>query len=108
MARDKLRATGIATGETAAEIAALAFSNIGIQWTATGCTDFCWGISNLAGIPFFDLENKTTNNDPRTPQDVTYLVPHQWANDTVGDGWSLVSNSNSVITLKQILQQGDI
>ena len=108
MARDSLRTNGIAVGETASEIASLAYANIGIQWTADGCTDFCWGISNLAGVPFFDLSNKTTSNDPTKPLDTIYAVPHYNGANTGGDGWELISTANSVASLKGILRSGDI
>jgi hypothetical protein len=113
MARDPLVTTGIAAGETATEIVNLALANVGIQWTVDGCTDFAWGISNLAGVPFFDLTDKTTNGDPRLPQDVLYSVPRSSSSNTVGDGWTTLSvsgsvNINSVATLKSILQPGDI
>jgi Calx-beta domain len=108
MARGALSTSGAAIGVSTGEIVALAKANVGIQWTANGCTDFAWGISNLAGLPFFDLTNKTTNGNPTLPQDVIYSVPHSWDNNASGDGWDIYSTSNSVSTLKNILMPGDI
>ena len=110
--RDHLSATGLAAGATASEIVNLALHNVGIQWTVDGCTDFAWGISNLAGLPFFDLANLTINNDPTAPQNTIYTVPHApgsfSGSDLPGDGWATISTSNSVASLKAILQPGDI
>ena len=113
MARDALRTNGIDTGVTAQEIVDLAVSNIGIAWTIDGCTDFVWGISNLAGAPFFDLQDKTIADDPTRPQDALYVVPHSAGiksstDDIAGDGWSAVFAGSSASAMRAALQPGDV
>jgi murein DD-endopeptidase MepM/ murein hydrolase activator NlpD len=102
-------AAGIMSGASASEIVQLAKSNIGSSWTADGCVMFTWGISNLAGIPFFDLRSTNlVGNNPRAIANIPMAVPHTWNTNTAGDGWTVVSSSNSVSSLKQTLQAGDI
>ena len=108
-----LNAENISLGVTPQEIIDIALANIGEPWAADGCAAFVWGVTNLAGLPFFDLENKTVNNDPRSPQDSEYIVPHSAGigsgrADVSGDGWYLVSSSSSVADLVSMLQPGDV
>lgn len=100
-------------GVSADEVVAIALSNVGDQWAADGCAAFVWGVTNLAGLPYFDLENKTFNNDPKSPEDIDYRVPHSagiksGTANTPGDGWYLVSRSSSVADLISVLQPGDV
>ncbi|WP_439372686.1 putative Ig domain-containing protein [Bradyrhizobium sp. DASA03120] len=108
-----LNAQNMALGVTANEIAQIALANLGVAWRPDGCAAFVWGITNLAGLPFFDLKNQTVNDDPRSPQDTEYVVPHSagiksGTADKPGDGWYLVSSSSSVAELLNILQPGDV
>jgi hypothetical protein len=100
-------------GQTANEIVAIAKSAVGAGWTDDGCTSLVWGITNLAGAPFFDLRNMTYNGNPNQPLDAGYVVPHSagvshGSSNTAGDGYNLASSSASVATLKNILQKGDV
>jgi hypothetical protein len=110
---------GISGGATAAEIVniARASASAGIAWTNDGCAAFTWGVGNLAGIPFYDLQDNTTSGDPTKPFDKAYFVPHTPANagagntspNATGDGWLVVSSTTtSVSALAGILQPGDI
>src|SRR3972149_4481049 len=83
----------IANAITADEVAAIARQNIGIPWTANGCTDFVWGVSALAGAPFFDLRGAAIlqNGEPLSPLDINYIVPHSWLPNQPGDKWTLVA-----------------
>lgn len=76
MARDALKRSEVRASFSEHEIVDIAIGNIGIGWTIDGCTDFVWGVTNLAGVPFFDLQNKTIGNDPTLPQDTFYVAPH--------------------------------
>jgi hypothetical protein len=50
MAYRTLRKTGLDLGNvSAAEVVALARAQVGMSWNAVGCTDFVWGVANLAG-----------------------------------------------------------
>ncbi|TNC96768.1 MAG: hemagglutinin/hemolysin-related protein, partial [Rhodocyclaceae bacterium] len=111
----QLQATNIQAGTTAEEVAKIAEANIGTPWSAQGCAAFVWGVTNLAGVPFFDLHDKTTNSDPRSPQDVDYVVPHSSGiiskTDNInGDGWYSVlpGGTTSVTQLTNVLQRGDV
>jgi hypothetical protein len=95
------------------EVAAIARSNTGIDWTVDGCTDFVWGVTNLAGAPFFDLRDNTTNSDPLDPQDIFYVVPHSpgivsGTDDMAGDGWLPAYAGSSVADMLASLQVGDV
>jgi len=108
-----LNSTGIQTGTTAGEVVNIALANVGDPWAADGCAAFVWGVTNLAGLPFFDLSNKTTSSNPLVPQDVAYVVPHSagkysGTSDVAGDGWYLASSATSVSQLVNILQPGDV
>lgn len=107
----KLISTSATAGASAAEIAnlALAAANARIAWTSDGCAAFVWGIANLAGLPFFDLGNRTFNNDPRSPRgDIGYALPHSWNPNAPDDGWNVVSTERSVAALSNILKAGDV
>jgi hypothetical protein len=113
IAAGALNAENISLGATPQEVVDIALANIGDPWAADGCAAFVWGVTNLAGLSFFDLENKTVNNDPRSPQDSDYIVPHSagigsGTADVPGDGWYLVSSSSSVADLVSVLQPGDV
>jgi Ca2+-binding RTX toxin-like protein len=104
MARS-LKYSSIVKGVTAEEIVALALENVTQQWTDDGCTDFVWGITNLAGLPFFDLGKSGPANQP---PDVNYEVPHTGAANRAGDGWFVASTSNDVSTLANMFKPGDV
>ena len=103
-----LNTNGVQLGTTAAEIVSIARSNIGTNWLGNGCTAFVWSVTNLAGLPFFDLANRTEGNDPRTAQDTLYAVPHTQQSDISGDGWGRISDAKSVEDLKNLMQPGDV
>lgn len=108
-----LSARNIGLGVTPQEIIDIALANRGDAWVADGCAAFVWGVTNLAGLPFFDLENKTANDDPTSPQHTDYIVPHSTGvksgtADVPGDGWYLASSSSSVADLTGTLQPGDV
>ncbi|MFV0278908.1 MAG: hypothetical protein ACK5HY_17250 [Parahaliea sp.] len=49
------------------------------------------GVANLAGAPFFDLQDQTVDGDPSQPKDVEYVVPNSsgitsGTDDIAGDG----------------------
>ncbi|RAP39522.1 hypothetical protein BYZ73_20085 [Rhodovulum viride] len=113
MSRDPLSTAKIRSGVTTQEIIDIALDNVGIDWTINGCTDFVWGVTNLAGAPFFDLSDKTLGGDPTRPDDVRYAVPHsagiKSGTDNVGgDGWAPVYAGTSAAALKASLQPGDV
>jgi hypothetical protein len=110
-----LNSSNISNGSSADEVVAIALSNSSSStvWKGDGCAAFVWGVANLAGLPFFDLEDKTVNNDPKTVQDTDYRVPHSagiksGTANTAGDGWYVVSRSPSVADLASELQPGDV
>jgi hypothetical protein len=94
-----LDTAGARAGVSAQEVAdiALANANANIAWAPEGCAAFVWGVTNLAGLPFFDAHanpfDYTDLGNPRTPQDLGYAVPHLNPNsgsgtpDLAGDGW---------------------
>ncbi|HWA22919.1 MAG TPA: CARDB domain-containing protein [Caulobacterales bacterium] len=103
--------SGLAIGATGQEIANIAKASIAQSWTTDGCAAFVWGVSNLAGVPFFDTRDMTLS----TPLSIWdggsggYVVPHSSAPNTAGDGWSVVSLANySVSTIAANVQVGDI
>ncbi|MFZ3581703.1 cadherin-like domain-containing protein [Loktanella sp. DJP18] len=113
MLRDLLKADEIQSGVSAQEIVDIAISNIGIDWTIDGCTDFVWGVSNLAGAPFFDLKDNTIGGDPAQPQDITYIVPHSpgiksGTDDVAGDGWKSIFVGTSASAMTAALRPGDV
>lgn len=113
MTRDALSTVSIRSGVTAEEVVAIALDNIGKAWTIDGCTDFVWGVTNLAGAPFFDLADKTIGGDPTLPDDVPYVVPHSagigsGTDDIAGDGWTSVYSGTSTAALEAALQPGDV
>lgn len=103
-------ASVIANAITADEVAAIARQNIGTAWTANGCTDFVWGVTALAGAPFFDLRGAAIlqNGDPLLPLDIDYIVPHSWNANQPGDKWTLVSHGSSASAIISTLQVGDV
>jgi methionine-rich copper-binding protein CopC len=108
-----LISTSARAGVTAGEIVdlALAAANAKIAWSHVGCAAFAWGISNLAGLPFFDRSNHTAQNNPLKPLDDAYSVPHKASrgtSDAAGDGWYLASTERSVSALAAALKPGDI
>ncbi len=113
MPRDVLKADELRSGVSAQEIVDIAISNIGIDWTVNGCTDFVWGVSNLAGAPFFDLKDNTIGGDPAQPQDIAYVVPHSpgiksGTDDVSGDGWTSVFSGTSASAMTAALRPGDV
>src|ERR1043165_1389038 len=113
-----LRTTGIASGVSGSEVAAIASANVGIAWASDGCAAFVWGVTNLAGLPFFDAHSSpvdyTSGSNPTQPQDAGYVVPHLNPNagsgtsDLSGDGWTAAWTGSSMATLKSQLQVGDV
>jgi Ca2+-binding RTX toxin-like protein len=82
-------------GVTAQEIVDIALANVGQSWTGSPA-GFVWGVSNIAGLPFFHLRDFTDGPaysflDPDYYRD-GYKVesPHRWDENTSGDGWATV------------------
>lgn len=47
------RSTGVDYNDvTASEVVAIARGQVGLSWSANGCTDFVWGVANLAGANY--------------------------------------------------------
>ena len=104
------------------EVAQIAIENVGQPWTSDGCALFVWGVTNLAGLPFFDSQTSandidyTLNSDPReinAPSGVP--VPHTALPDEPDDGWSIVKSPStgsysitSVSELVSVLLPGDV
>jgi VCBS repeat-containing protein len=117
-----LKATDVEPGTTATEVAKIALDNVGQSWDPEACSAFVWGVTNLAGLPFFELSDETTNGDPRVIQDpaIGFVVPHSpgiasGTADEPGDGWSNVPSPTtgspritSVSQLESVLQVGDV
>ncbi len=97
---------GIAVGASAQEVVNLALANVGIDWDGSSAA-FAWGISNLAGLPFFDLHNRTAG-PANVPLDTVYASPFWWDQNTFGDGWNTVCVTNRVRDLASTLKAGDI
>jgi Ca2+-binding RTX toxin-like protein len=80
------------------EIVDLAIHNANRLWGSDDCTDFVWGITNLAGVPFFDTRGVSNleAGDPLRPKTQSYFVPHTlgWAGvgkpDELTDQWERV------------------
>src|SRR6266567_9022863 len=95
----------VANASSPGEVASIARANIGVSWTTNGCTDFVWGVSYLAGRPFFDPRGvkNLVDGAPLQPADINYVVPHEihssngWATDQTKpeDGWSVISHGNT-------------
>src|ERR1043165_6988608 len=100
----------VANSITASEVANIARANIGISWTVDGCTDFFWGVTALAGAPFFDLRGAANleNGDPLRPLDIPYSVPHSATQNAGGDKWSIISHGASATAIISTLQVGDV
>ena len=99
----------VAVGVTAEEIVDLALANVGTAWAGIPAS-FVWGISNLAGLPFFDLEN-LTDGPANTFVTDGYDSPHWWDQNTHNDGWRTVwadTHEARVSELITHLQPGDI
>jgi Ca2+-binding RTX toxin-like protein len=110
-----LSTDGVALGVSPQEIVAIAKASVAVDgshgsWTKDGCAAFVWGVTNLAGLPFYDLSNETFANDPRRPGDPDqgYVVPHSWAPNTAGDGWDYYTDYTSIDRLATFLQPGDV
>ena len=109
----ELRAVGVDEGVTPDEIVAIAFANIGIEWSESGCAAFVSGVTNLAGAPFFSQGANILNGDPTLPLDVAYKVPHSpgkysGVDNIAGDGWVPVDVSANATALADALQPGDV
>lgn len=129
--------SAVKIGASAEEIVAIALANVGQSWDGSPA-GFAWGVSNLAGLPFFDLYDHTdgpanTFTDPDNylhniggpSPTLKYESPHYW-NDDQGDtpseakdGWETVFSRDgrdrwsdcddaSVSDLKAVLRPGDI
>jgi subtilase family serine protease len=108
-------------GISAQEIVDLALANVGSAWTGSPA-GFVWGITNLAGLPFFNLRNFTDGpansfiNPDYYINGFKYESPHWWGADTAGDGWELAwskngrnsSNDAKASDLAAMLRPGDI
>lgn len=105
-----LSSAGAAVGVSAAEIVNIARANVraGTAWTADGCVMLTYAISNLAGLPFFNLANYTINNNPLSVQDRSLSVPHSGSSNLAGDGWLLAWSGASAASLRNNVQAGDI
>ena len=100
-------------GVTPAEIIGIALGNVGRGWAAESDLSLVWGISNLAGLPFFDPRNMTFNQDPTKVLDGAFAVPHSAGilsstADISGDGWHAVLQTSSMADLKATVQPGDL
>jgi VCBS repeat-containing protein len=108
--------SGVETGVTPQEILNIAEASAAadISWTKEGCAAFVWGVTNLAGLPFFDMSNHAINGNPLTPDNNSYLVPHSLQSGAgIGDpqqwnGWDLVVETPSASTLLSSLESGDV
>ena len=121
--------SNVAAGVSADEIVALALANVGQSWSGSPA-GFAWGISNLAGLPFFDLTDFTdgpantfTNPDhwdegfEHGSPALKYESPHRW-NSNMGDepgepkdGWTLAWSDEYGAKASEIaakLRPGDI
>lgn len=81
----------VVVGVSAEEIVALALANVGTSWTGSPA-GFVWGISNLAGLPFFDLEDFTDGPANTFIDSPEYESPHRWDENRWGDGWKTVAS----------------
>jgi hypothetical protein len=114
--------SAIKVGVSAQEIVDIALANVGQTWTGSPA-GFAWGVSNLAGLPFFDLRDLTdgpanTFQNPDhwdegftdgSPAD-KYESPHSWDYDNP-DGWIPVwsdTRGADVSDLQAVLKPGDI
>jgi hypothetical protein len=97
---------------SAQEVADIAQDSVGTPWTLTGCTDFVYAVTYLAGAPFFDLTGVKAfiNGDPLMPEDTLagFAVPHSWQPNQTGDGWSIVSHGNTASSIIAALHLGDV
>ncbi|MBR0669982.1 calcium-binding protein, partial [Neoroseomonas soli] len=108
-----LTASGFRIGATADEVVDIARSALGDAWAVDGCAAFVWGVTNLVGLPFFDVRDMTFGGDPFTPKDDFYVVPHSpglfsGTDNVGGDGWLAVSSAPNVTSLLSVLQPGDV
>ena len=79
-----LDVSGVSLGVSAEEIVRIALSNVGQSWSGDSAA-FAWGVSNLAGLPFFDLENLTAG-PANAPLDTDYGSPTGHNSNVQGDG----------------------
>lgn len=111
-----LIANNLTVGATPLEIADIAKASIGQTWSSGGCVAFVWGVSNLAGVPWYTNHttggfngNATVGNNPLTPDDKPYFVPHTHYNINVpSDGWASATSYTTAVSLKANLQIGDV
>ena len=101
-----LDVSGVSLGVSAEEIVRIALSNVGQSWSGDSAA-FAWGVSNLAGLPFFDLENLTAG-PANVPRDTDYGSPTGHTSNVQRDGWSLITRTTSVSDLGKALRPGDI
>ncbi|MEO7222071.1 MAG: hypothetical protein ABIY37_06320, partial [Devosia sp.] len=93
--------SNVAAGVSAEEIVSLALANVGQSWSGSPA-GFAWGISNLAGLPFFDLTDFTDGpanaflNPDHWDEGFEggspawkYESPHRWDDNNNSDGWAL-------------------
>jgi hypothetical protein len=108
--------SAVRVGVSTDEIVDIALANEGENWDRAGCAAFTWGISNLAGLPFFDPRDSSVllegNDSTRILiPDGGHIVPHSWDPDADGedeDGWELIPTHNSVAGLLNTMEPGDI
>jgi len=101
-----LDVSGVSLGVSAEEIVRIALSNVGQSWNGDSAA-FAWGVSNLAGMPFFDLEDLTAG-PANAPLDTHYDSPTGRTSNVQGDGWSLITSTTSASDLGKMLRPGDI
>src|SRR5690349_13040829 len=121
---------GVVPGSvTAQEVANIARDSVGSDWTTNGCTDFVYGVTYLAGAPFFDPAGVKAfvdgdplmvgESDNGSPTDTTtgFVVPHKtdpshpsWKQDQTipEDGWYIVNHDDTAASIKDALQVGDV
>jgi len=97
------------------EVLNLALSNVGRPWDGVGCAAFVWGVTNLAGVPFFDYNrtDHTVGENPLVIYNDDYLVPHRvginLGPDVNSDAWETLEKAYSTTeSLTGDLRPGDV
>lgn len=109
-----LNFTEVTYDVSAAEIVALALSNVGQSWEGSSA-GFAWGISNLAGLPFFDLMDHT-DGAANVFLNEEYQSPDVCVENNSSDKWELFWHADGpywwdyadVDVLQTKLEAGDI
>jgi subtilase family serine protease len=115
--------TAVKVGVSAQEIVDIALANVGQAWSGSPA-GFAWGVSNLAGLPFFDLRDFTDGPanaflNPDNWDDgfaggspaIKYESPHRWDDNNSSDGWLPVwtdTHHARASDIAAVLKPGDI